>query len=245
MSRKKSLGIAFISAVLASGFVYAIYVMQLKHMEWQDTIQVAAPKQFIDAGTLLTPDLIEYKTILAGGYEEGMILDLDEVLGKEAVVPLGEGEPILSWKLNHFHLMPQGNESTFQIPNAYILSVSNQIRAGDYVELYLSSADGSSRKLFSEPVVVASVKMASNQEVEDGANSSLLSRARGDLERLYASRRNANGPIDQINLNLTEEQWLEIDRLCKIDGNQLVIAYSNRKPKLLETAGNGGVKNGF
>lgn len=229
MSRKKSFVIAFFSAVLAGLFVYGIYLMQLKHIHWQETVRVVVPKQFIDSGTMITPELVEYKPIFNSILEDDMILDMDQVIGMEALIPLGEGEPILNWKLNHFHLLPKGNQSTFQIPKSYILSISNQIRAGDQVYVYLSSADGSSRRLFSEPVVVASVKMASNQEVEDGQNSSLLSRANGDLERLYVSRRNANGPIDFINLNLTEEQWLELDRLCKIEGNQLVIAYNSMK----------------
>lgn len=235
MSRKKSFLIAVISAALAGCLVYGIYYMQLKQLEWQETILVAAPKQFIDSGTLLTADLVEYKPIFASSYEEGMILDLKQVIGKETLIPLGEGEAILEWKLNQFQLLPKANQFTFQIPKHYILSISNQIRAGDQVELYLSSADGGSRRLFSEPVMVASVKLSSNQEVEDGHHSSLLSRAQGDLEKLYASRRNANGPIDSINLNLTESQWLEIDRLCQIEGNQLVIAYRNSKLELAES----------
>lgn len=218
---------ALIAAVLSGVLVYGIYLMQLKQIEWQETVNVIVPVEFIDTGTVLTSNMLELQPIFANAYREGMVLNEKDLIGQETLMPLGKGEPVLEWKLNRFELLPKGNQATFQIPRSYILSISNQIRAGDRVYLYLSSQDGNSRRLFPEPTVVASVKMSSNQEVEDVSNSSLLARTKDDQERLYLSRRHANGPIEEINLNLTEEQWLELDRLCKVEGNQLVIAYSN------------------
>lgn len=46
-----------------------------------------------------------------------------------------------------------------------------------------------------------------------------------DKEGMYASRRDANGSIDSINLNLTEAQWLVLDSACKGGTAKLVIAY--------------------
>ncbi|MOA16710.1 hypothetical protein D3C78_1369380 [compost metagenome] len=43
---------------------------------------------------------------------------------------------------------------------------------------------------------------------------------------MYASRRDANGMIEYLNLNLTESQWLEIDGLCASGNLKLVVAYS-------------------
>ena len=37
----------------------------------------------------------------------------------------------------------------------------------------------------------------------------------------------ANGAIDQINLNLAESEWLQIDQLCSSKKARLVIAFSS------------------
>jgi hypothetical protein len=229
LNRRKNLIISAISAVLSCLLVYGVYTLQLKQVKIQKTVYVVSPKQFIDAGVMITEDLIEYKPILAASYDSQMFTEKEEVIGQETGLALGQSEPILEWKLNKFNLMPNKNQSTFQIPKSYILSISNGIRAGDRVRIYISGSQekGGSRKLFSEEVVVASVKSASNVEVEDPQHSSIISMANGDMEKLYASRRDANAVIDQINLNLTEEQWLTIDRICKTENTRLVIAFTS------------------
>ena len=63
------------------------------------------------------------------------------------MIPLGTQEPILKWKVNRYHLLPNEQQATFQIPKEYVLTVSNGIRAGDRVRMYVSGMDGSSRRL--------------------------------------------------------------------------------------------------
>ena len=130
----------------------------------------------------------------------GMVTDPAAIEGMETAVPLGRHEPILDWKLDRYRLLPKRGESTFQIPKSYVLSVSNGIRAGDRAVLY-ASGEGAAQagRIFPEPVTVASVKTSANLEIDDPKQSSLLSRASGDYERLYVSRRDANGSIDAIN----------------------------------------------
>ena len=80
--------------------------------------------------------------------------------------------------------------------------------------------------MFDEAVIVASVKSSGNVEIDDVVNPNVKSLADGNKQQMYASRRDANGMIDYINLNLTEAQWLQIDSLCKGGELKLVIAYS-------------------
>lgn len=227
MNRRRNLMISIISAILSGLLVYGVYLLQLKQVELQKTVHVVVPKQFIDAGTMITEELIESKPIFSASFDHRMFMNESEVIGQETIIALGQGEPIVDWKLNKFNLLPSKEQSTFQIPKEYILSISNGIRAGDMVRIYISSSqDGiGSKKLFSHEVMVASVKSASNIEVEDTQNSNILSKANGDIEKMYASRRDANAAIDQINLNLTEEQWLTIDTVCKEENTKLVIAF--------------------
>ncbi len=227
MNRKRSLLISVAAAFLSGLLVYGVYVLQIKQINLQQTILVIAPKDFIRAGTVIDQDAVELKPVVKGSFNENMITDLREVIGQEAMVPLGTSEPILKWKLNRFHLLPNAEQSTFQIPKEYLLSISNGIRAGDQVWLYASSAEGGSRKLFEKEITVASVKSSANIEIDNPKNSNLLSKAEGDAEKMYVSRLEANGAIDQINLNMTEEQWLTIDRLCSNKKTKLIVAFSS------------------
>ncbi|WP_213586120.1 flagellar biosynthesis protein FlgA [Paenibacillus sp. J2TS4] len=226
MSRQRNLWISLCAALLSCLLVYGVYLLQVRQVELQQTTNVVVPKSFIQAGTLISSDMIELKPVYVGSYNEQMMTRAEDVIGREAVVPLGGYEPILSWKLDRFHLLPREGQYTFQIPKDYILSVSNGIRAGDRVRIYLSGQDGS-RIMFPYEVVVASVKSAANVEVDDLNQSHFLSKMAGDAERMYASRREANGNIEQINLNLTEEEWLRIDEACRNQEGKLVIAFSN------------------
>ena len=226
MSRRRNLLLSAAAALLTVLLVYGINVMLVRQVELQEQVEVVVPKSFIQTGTLLAADMLEMKPIASGSFREGMLRSKAAAVGMEAIVPLGTSEPILEWKLDRFHLLPGGNQSTFHIPKSYIMSLPGGIRAGDRVRLYVSDPEGSSRRLFDHDVVVASVKSSSNTEVDDPEHSNLLSKAQGDREKMYVSRREANGTIDQINLNLTEEEWLTIDQICKAGKVKLTIAFT-------------------
>lgn len=232
MNRRRSLLIAVVAAVMAAMLVYGVYVLQVNQVEMQQTVPVVVPKDFIRAGVLIREDMVELRPVQKGSYTSGMLTSLSEIIGQETLIPLGTKEPVLKWKVNRYHMLPNERQATFQMPKEYLLSVSNGIRAGDRVRMYVSGTDGtdagSSRRLFEEKeVTVASVKSSANVEVDNPKNPNLISKVEGDKEKMYASRLEANGAIDQINLNLTENEWLEIDRLCSSKKAKLVIAFSS------------------
>ncbi len=235
MNRRRSLLISVVAALLAGLLVYGVYVLQVNQVELQQTVQVVVPKDFIRAGQFIYADMVEFKAIQKGSYTSSMMTKLTDVVGQESMIPLGTQEPILKWKLNRYHLLPNEQQATFQIPKEYLLTVSNGIRAGDRVRMYVSGSDGSSRRLFGEKeITVASVKSSANVEVDNPKNSNLLSKAQGDEQKMYTSRLEANGAIDQINLNLTENEWLQIDQLCSAKKAKLVIAFSSTSIQVQE-----------
>ncbi|OXM13773.1 SAF domain-containing protein [Paenibacillus herberti] len=240
MSKGKGRMIMFTAILLSAFLVYGLYLVQLRMLEEQHSVQIVVPKRFIAAGERMEVNDLQYQTIVSSAYVEDMITDFEEAAGKEAVVPLGQGEPLRGWKMDLYRLLPSRDQSTFQLPREYVLSVSSGIRAGDRVVLYISGAGASSERLFAEPITVASVKTSSNQEIDDMDNPNLLSLAEGDRQKMYASRRDANGLIEFINLNLTEAQWLKIDALCKSGENRLVIAFS---PESLNMVAQPSVEN--
>jgi len=224
MNRRRNLAISAAAAALSGVLIYCVHELQLRQIELQETVRVVAPVRFIPAGERLSSDALGFRTISKASFMPGMVTDPHAIVGMETVVPLGRDEPVLDWKLDRFRLLPRRGESTFQIPKEYILSVSNGLRAGDKALVYVSGEVESGR-LFPEPVTVAAVKTAANLEIDDPQHTGLVSRATGDYEQLYLARRNANGAIDAVNLNLTEEQWLRIDNLCRGGRAKLVIAY--------------------
>lgn len=226
MNRKRQAAISLSAAMLAGVLVYGVYGMQLKQIKQQETVKVVVPRHFVPAGATLTLADLDVTSLPLSMINNDMMTDPEEAIGMEAGAPLGAGEPLLRWKLDRYRLLPSLGEATFQIPREYVKSVSGGIRAGDRVVVYLSDAESPSRRLFAHSIVVAGVKSAANQEIDNPKNPNLLSMASGDKERMYASRREANGSIDTIHLNLTEEQWLSIDTACKNGQGQLVIAFA-------------------
>ncbi|MCA0756769.1 SAF domain-containing protein [Paenibacillus sp. N4] len=226
MNRRRNMYISLTAAVLSGCLVYGMYKLQRSHIEQQETVAVLVPKRFIAAGERLKEDDLAYKLVPQAAFADDMLVVKEQAEGLETMMPLGKDEPILSWKVDRYLLQPRSSESTFQIPKEYIRSISNGIRAGDRVLLYASGEELPSKRLFAEAVVVASVKTSGNVEIDNVENPNLLSLADGNKEQMYASRRDANGMIDYLNLNLTEAQWLQIDSMCKSGELKLVVAYS-------------------
>ncbi|WP_338552811.1 flagellar biosynthesis protein FlgA [Paenibacillus sp. KS-LC4] len=226
MNRRRNIWISVLAALLSGALVYGLFQIQQLQLQRQEMVAVVVPKRFIDAGVTLMAEDLAYRYVPKAAYDNGMLLDVATAAGMETLVPLGTQEPILSWKIDRFHLLPSSGESTFQIPRDYVRSISNGIRAGDKVVLYLSGEGEGSGRLFDRAVTVASVKSSGNVEIDNLEAPNLLSLADGDKEKMYASRREANGMIDYINLNLTERQWLEMDSYCKDGSRKLVIAFS-------------------
>jgi hypothetical protein len=230
--KKRNVYISLTAAVLAGCMVYGMYKLQRIQLEQQDTVAVLVPKRFIAAGERLKEADLAFKLMPQSAYVSDMLVDKQQATGKETIMPLGIDEPILAWKVDSYLLQPRNTESTFQIPKEYIRSISNGIRAGDKVLLYASGEGTPSQRLFAEALRVASVKTSGNVEIDNVDNPNLLSLADGNREQMYASRREANGMIDYLNLNLTEEQWLAIDSMCKGGELKLVVAYSPESLKL-------------
>lgn len=226
MNKRRNVLISLTAAVLSGCLVYGMYKLQRIQIEQQEMMAVLVPKRFIAAGVRLEERDLEVRLLPQSAVMPDMLTESGQAAGKETIIPLGQGEPILDWKVEQYYLQPRVYESTFQIPKEYIRSISNGIRAGDKVLLYASGDGATSKRLFEEAVVVASVKTSSNLEIDNADNPNLLSLAEGNKEQMYASRRDANGMIEYLNLNLTESQWLEIDSLCAGGDLKLVVAYS-------------------
>ncbi len=225
VNRRRQAAISLSAAVISGMLVYGVYLLQLREIQLQETVEVVVPKQFIATGTQLGSEHLKVISLPLSALSPEMVTDLSEAIGMETSMPLGGNEPLLRWKVDKYRLLPRAGQSTFQIPREYVKSVSSGIRAGDEVTVYLSDETTASRRLYSDSIRVAGVKTAANLELDNPKNPNLLSMANDDKEGMYASRRDANGTIDSINLNLTEAQWLTLDSACKGGTAKLIIAF--------------------
>jgi hypothetical protein len=228
MRRSRAYLVIFVAAIVSAVLVVSLYQVQAASFKRQQKIIVVAPAKFIAVGQVVREEDVKRLVILKSAFMNGMVRSERAVVGKTAAVALGKNEPILDWKLGQDYSIPKPNEATFLIPRNYILSISNEIRAGDFVDVYASSFGGKSTRLFDGPVVVHAVKTSANQEVTDVPELPLASNFVSNRHALLASRKNASGSIEYVNLNLTESQWLLIDRQCKSGASKLVIAYAER-----------------
>ena len=226
MKRKQRWLLIFISFILSSVIIYGLYLFQAHYIRAEQTVTVYVANKWLQTGHIVTPSDIKTVMFPRSIVTDEMIVEMNQLLNKELIMPLGQDEPFLVWKLNDFHLLPKHDEATFQIPVQYIKSVANDLRAGDYVSLYLSQEDGVSLKLFEKPIKVASVKTSTNVEVESITGNDVSLLLQSNEAALYQQRRKATGMIEYINLNLTEQQWLAIDEACKTGQAELIIAYS-------------------
>lgn len=224
MNRKRNFLVVVVAIGLATVLVFAIYSLQVRHLNHQLRKSVVVARNFIPVGTTITEPMLTMKQVNREDFVPTMISRLADIVGTQAVVPLGADEPLLDWKLDRTGLFPTANQATFQVPREYILSMSSDVRAGDRVFIFLSGEEVGSQKLFEQPIVVAAVKTATNTEVDNSKTSNLLQLADGNRQQLYVARRDANGTINQLNLNMTEEQWIQLDTLCKSGRNKIVVA---------------------
>jgi Flp pilus assembly protein CpaB len=222
MTRTRRLFVSLTAALVAAALVYAVYIVLLRQVEMQEKTHVIVPSRFIAPGTVITEEMLGVRPMLAASVDEQMVTAPEEVIGKQALIPLGAGEPILAWKLTSLMLLPRANESMFEIPKSYILAISAGIRPGERVRIYLSSETGG-RRLLAEDVYVATVKLSNaGRDDSDPAvqADSLAGHNHRQVIALFSGQY-----VERIDLNLTEEQWLLIDSACREPENgRLVIA---------------------
>lgn len=226
MGRRRAVILSLTSALIAGALVYCIYLLQMKQVQLQQTVRILVPRHYIEAGTTLTSAAVRRVPILSGSLNPDMLHNPESIDGMETMIPLGKGEPILRWKLDRYHLTPGPDQETFRIPPSYILTISDRIRTGDQVMLYASGTETHPVRVLKRTVTVASLSTSTHEDLSGPEQSSLLSRAKGNRQQLYASRHSANGGIAEIDLNLSEQEWYTIDQYCQQDKQKLVIAYS-------------------
>lgn len=228
MGRRRTWIALAISVGLAVLLVTVLFHIVQASVLKQQKVWVLAPSHFLPVGHVITASDVTRIIVFRDGVTDEVARSKRALVGRMVAVAIGKHEPFLRWKVTRNAAMPRGEERTFQIPKSYLFSVANELRAGDAVYVYVSSRDGS-KQLFPDPVRVHAVKTAANQEVTDLDGTPFSGAFQSNEQARMASRRNANGAIESVNLNLRAEQWLQIDQMCKEGAAHIALAYSSSK----------------
>lgn len=93
MNRRRSVAISLSAAVISGLLVYGVYLLQLKHIQLEETTKVVVPKQFIGTGTKLETDHLTLLALPRSAVSAEMMTDLSEAVGMETSMPLGGMNP--------------------------------------------------------------------------------------------------------------------------------------------------------
>jgi Flp pilus assembly protein CpaB len=91
--KNRKLWIVILIALVVVAAVYSVLVSTIK------PVAVVVAKQDLNAGTQLTEDVVEVKSLPSGGLPKGTYPSVAEVVGKTLVVARVAGDPITSYVL--------------------------------------------------------------------------------------------------------------------------------------------------
>ncbi|WP_336788344.1 SAF domain-containing protein [Paenibacillus sp. MMO-177] len=115
------------------------------------------PVHMIQAGELITSDMLEEVSIPTVQHMPNAIIDKNLIVGKRAIVPIGEMEEVLSWKIGENTLYPAADETYIGFKVDFVTAVNNMVRRGDKIDVWVEYMepklyDASGREIDSEQV---------------------------------------------------------------------------------------------
>lgn len=126
-----------IGFLLVGGSTYG-FVHYMKSYELDITMmQTVKPIKMIQAGQLITEDMVQTVSIPTVQHMDNAMLDLKDIIGKRAIVPIGETEEFLSWKIGEDTLYPNENEEYIGFKIDFVGAVNNMVRRGDKVDVWV------------------------------------------------------------------------------------------------------------
>lgn len=100
-------------------------------------METIKPVRMIQANELITSNMVKVVSIPRVQHMENAMLNPEDIVGKRAIVPIGEAEEFLSWKIGEDTLYPKNNEEYLGFKAAFIDTVNNMVRRGDKVNVWV------------------------------------------------------------------------------------------------------------
>jgi hypothetical protein len=114
------------------------FAQYMKSYELNVTMmQTVKPVKMIQAGELITKEMVRLVSIPTVQHMDNGITNANQIVGKRAIVPIGEAEEFLSWKIGKDTLYPKADEQYVGFKVDFVSAVNNMIRRGDKVDVWV------------------------------------------------------------------------------------------------------------
>ncbi|MBO7745812.1 SAF domain-containing protein [Paenibacillus sp. MWE-103] len=104
------------------------------------TMQTWKPVKMIQQGQLITSSMIREVSIPTVQHMDNAIVEQSQIIGKRALIPIGETEEFLSWKIGEDKLYPSGEDEYIGFNIDFVGAVNNMVRRGDKVVAWVEYA---------------------------------------------------------------------------------------------------------
>ncbi|MFD2614717.1 SAF domain-containing protein [Paenibacillus gansuensis] len=235
---KKSLFIIVLGLIIVGSSGYGFMKYMISYRVDVTTMTTIKPKQMIHANELITPDMLRRVTIPTVQHMDNTLTDMDQIVGKRAIVPIGASEEIALWKIDEEYLVPKEGEEYLAFEANIVTTANNMIRRGDRVSAWVEyespkivdrmgneikvdpnspqSANINGRKIYAEKLVdnltVASIKTTDGALVTDvkDTNLPLMTDEKRDQRNSDTYRSNPNGQPAYVTFIMNDEQYQKV-----------------------------------
>lgn len=203
---------AILIAVSTWGYLIFIKEAEVK----TNTMESIKPVRLLTSGEIIDKSMLRVVTINNLQHASGAITDIDAIVGKRVVVPIGKEEEILKWKLSEDKVVPEEGERYFSFNTDLITNVNNMVRRGDRVDVWVEFDVPKSIETLNGVVVVAAVKIIENllvsnitdadgNQISDDFGVDAYLRSNNSI--LSSSRHEATGIAKQNTYIMTDEVY--------------------------------------
>jgi len=187
---KASKIMAVLAVVLILAAISLVYFWETRGREHFLYREVTVMAHSVEAGTIITADMLDVKSIDKGTIIEGAIVDKSSIIGKKAAHFIPGYSQLSQTYFEDENIVLKTDEYIFTIPEDWIITIPNSLRSGDIIYFYpvkipdekdeSKETDGGTRNRSKEDIsgipeegredyilesVVAYLKDSSNREV--------------------------------------------------------------------------------
>ncbi|WP_182101713.1 Flp pilus assembly protein CpaB [Niallia taxi] len=145
-----------VGVVIIFGSVAGYMLFMSAYEKDVTTMETIKPVSMIQAGEVITEDMVRTVSIPSLQHTPNAVTDIDEVVGKRAIVPIGESEEFVDWKVTEDDIYPKEGEQYYGFQISHVEAVNNMVRAGDRVNVWVN---------FNEPKIFNGNRASSLQEI--------------------------------------------------------------------------------
>ncbi|CAG7651305.1 hypothetical protein ACFQI7_27460 [Paenibacillus allorhizosphaerae] len=121
---------------MAISVVGNLYFSKLTEVKFTSTVAIK-PTRLLKTGEIIEASMLRQVSIPESSRAKDAIINSNELIGKEVLVPVGENEEIASWKVAKPGYVPKEDERYYSFKTDVTTNVNNMVRRGDSVDVWV------------------------------------------------------------------------------------------------------------